>query len=310
MRIEKTAKREYDICVVGAIGVDTNCYLYSDSIDYINEANFTENIDGVGQAGGYCARLSKALGNRTYFFGFIGDDWQGDLIRQIFFEEEIESRFFLEKRGTKRSVNIVSKDGNRKNFYDGKGAMDIIVNPQDFVRKFSNSQVIHINIVNWTRQLLTLGKNCKSIISCDLQDMPSIDDPYRKDYLQQADIIFFSGVNLEEPDSVLQKLMDRYPEKQFFCTMGKDGCAFNEGSKVIKQNAVEIDRKIVDTNGAGDSFAMGTLTSLLRGFNLREAVFRGQICARYTCTLRADTKGFLNSTDWENYWEIKRNELV
>ena len=125
MKIEKKDHRDYDICVVGAVGVDTNCYLYSETIDYINEANFTENIDGVGQAGGYCARLSKALGNRTYFFGFIGNDWQGEMIRQRFVEEQIEHRFFLEKKGTKRSVNIVSKDGSRKNFYDGKSAMDI-----------------------------------------------------------------------------------------------------------------------------------------------------------------------------------------
>ncbi len=310
MKIEKKDHRDYDICVVGAVGVDTNCYLYSETIDYINEANFTENIDGVGQAGGYCARLSKALGNRTYFFGFIGNDWQGEMIRQRFVEEQIEHRFFLEKKGTKRSVNIVSKDGSRKNFYDGKSAMDIIVNPDDFKEQFRNSQVIHFNIVNWTRQLLAEAKKSQCVLSSDLQDIPSLDDPYRKDYLEQADVIFFSGVNLHEPTSVLKDLMTKYPEKQFFCTLGKEGCIYNDGYKIAIQNAVELDRKIVDTNGAGDSFAMGTLTSLLRGFNLHDAVFRGQICARYTCTLKADTRGFLNATQWENYWEIKRKELV
>lgn len=310
MIIEKMDNPDYDICVVGAIGVDTNCYLYNHNIDFINEANFTENIDGVGQAGGYCARLSKALGNRTYFFGFIGDDWQGELIRQRFVEERIEHRFFLDKKGTKRSVNIVSKDGSRKNFYDGKDAMNITVNPVDFSDIFYKSQVIHINIVNWARQLLSLAKQSHGIISCDLQDMPSVDDSYRKEFLEQAHVIFFSGVNLQNPTLVLEELMNRYPEKKFFCTMGKDGCVFNDGSTIVKQDAVELDREIVDTNGAGDSFAMGTLTSLLRGFTLHEAVFRGQICARYTCTLRADTKGFLTSTDWEKYWKNNRKELI
>ena len=310
MIIDKKNNRDYDICVVGAIGMDTNCYLYSETIDYINEANFTENIDGVGQAGGYCARLSKALGNRTYFFGFLGNDWQGEMIRQRFVEEQIEHQFFLEKKGTKRSVNIVSKDGSRKNFYDGKSAMDIIVNPDDFKVTFQKSQVIHFNIVNWTRQLLSAAKKSQCILSSDLQDIPSIDDLYRKDYLEQADMIFFSGVNLKEPRFVLKELMNRYPEKQYFCTLGKEGCFYNDGQKIAKQQAVEIDRKIVDTNGAGDSFAMGTLTSLLRGFNIHDAVFRGQICARYTCTLKADTTSFLNEAQWENYWEIKRKELV
>ena len=111
MEKEKKGKPDYELCVVGAIGVDTNCYLYNESIDYINEANFTQNIDGIGQAGGYCARISKALRNRTYFFGFIGNDWQGEMIKERFIKEQIEHRFFLDEKGTKRSVNIVSKDG-------------------------------------------------------------------------------------------------------------------------------------------------------------------------------------------------------
>jgi len=47
----------YDVVVVGNAGMDTNVYLKTLEVDYSVEANFTENIDSVGQGGGYTSRL-------------------------------------------------------------------------------------------------------------------------------------------------------------------------------------------------------------------------------------------------------------
>jgi hypothetical protein len=45
-----------DVVVVGNAGVDTNIYLAGTEIDFTIKANFPENIDYVGQAGGYTSR--------------------------------------------------------------------------------------------------------------------------------------------------------------------------------------------------------------------------------------------------------------
>lgn len=303
-------EREYDICVVGAVGVDTNCYLYTDDIDYINESNYTSNMDGVGQAGGYASRLSAALGYRTHFFGYIGDDWQGTFIKDTLNGEGVETHFFIDDKGTKRSVNIVSPDGRRRNFYDGRGAMAISVDAKHFTPVFSKSKIVHVSIVNWTRYLLDAAKKADCVVSCDLQDIPSVDDPYRKDFLEKSDIVFFSGVNLPEPLKALEEMMNRYPEKLFICGMGKEGCAYGWKKTVERQSALEIEREIVDTNGAGDSLAIGILTSLIEGYSLKEAVFRGQLVARYTCTLKAHTSHFLSREGLEKYFNEKRADLI
>ena len=47
--------------VIGNIGIDTNVYFSGDRIDLAVEANFTTNIDSIGQAGGYAARGYAAL---------------------------------------------------------------------------------------------------------------------------------------------------------------------------------------------------------------------------------------------------------
>jgi sugar/nucleoside kinase (ribokinase family) len=67
----KTSRRpagsntRFDAVVVGATGIDTNIYLQGADIDFSIEANFTEDIDYVGQVGGYAARGFAKLGKRT-----------------------------------------------------------------------------------------------------------------------------------------------------------------------------------------------------------------------------------------------------
>ena len=49
-------EKTFDVAVVGNVGIDTNIYLYGNEIDFSVEANFSQNIDYLGQAGGYASR--------------------------------------------------------------------------------------------------------------------------------------------------------------------------------------------------------------------------------------------------------------
>ena len=66
--------RKNDVVVVGNIGIDTNVYFAGDQIDFSVEANFTTNIDMMGQAGGYASRGYTRLGYQTAFIGYVGAD--------------------------------------------------------------------------------------------------------------------------------------------------------------------------------------------------------------------------------------------
>lgn len=58
----------------------------------------------------------------------------------------------------------------------------------------------------------------------------------------------------------------------------------------------------IDTNGAGDSLAVGFLTSYVpEGRPLDESALRGQILARHTCTLRATSDGLASRAQLEAY---------
>ena len=64
----------------------------------------------------------------------------------------------------------------------------------------------------------------------------------------------------------------------------------DRAGEVTRHPAVDLERPVVDTNGAGDSLAVGFLSGLvLEGRPLDAAVRRGQIVARWCCTLRSDS---------------------
>src|SRR5512144_1882 len=115
-----------DVVVVGNVGIDTNVYLPGSDIDFTVEANFTENLDYIGQAGGYASRGYAQLGKKTAFIGYVGDDYSGRFIREEFHRDGIDTTaLFIDPQGTSRSVNFMYRDGRRKNFYDGKGHMQL-----------------------------------------------------------------------------------------------------------------------------------------------------------------------------------------
>ncbi len=68
------------VAVIGNAGIDTQVYLPGPEIDWQHEANFTLNIDSIGQAGGYASRLYAALGYPTAFVGYLGDDFDTSLL--------------------------------------------------------------------------------------------------------------------------------------------------------------------------------------------------------------------------------------
>jgi sugar/nucleoside kinase (ribokinase family) len=61
---------------------------------------------------------------------------------------------------------------------------------------------------------------------------------------------------------------------------------------------------VVDTNGAGDGLAVGFLASYaLDGYSLDDAILRGQIVARHTCTLKASTSRLITPAGLERHFE-------
>ncbi|MBN1479958.1 carbohydrate kinase family protein [candidate division KSB1 bacterium] len=299
--------KRYDVVVVGNVGIDTNVYFYGDP-NFDVESNYTLNIDCVGQAGGYSARGFAQLGYRTAFIGYIGDDFTGHFIRQEFERDGIHQEgLFIDPTGTGRSVNFMYQDSRRKNFYDGKAHMVLQPDVHKCREILAQATFAHFSIPNWARLLLPIAKELHLPISCDLQDVLDVHDPYRRDFLQAADIVFFSAVNVINPELMMHEIFGEFPEKILICGMGAAGCALATKDRIDYFAAVELPDPVIDTNGAGDGLAVGFTSSyVLENYPIQDAILRGQLAARWTCTQKGTSSNLVTRKLLDYYFEQKR----
>ncbi len=297
--------KRFDVAVVGNVGIDTNVYLYGADIDFSVESNFTQNLDTIGQAGGYSCRGYARLGKRTTYIGAVGDDYHGDYIRRVFEAENIDTTgLIIDPQGTARSINFMYRDGRRKNFYDGKSHMTLQPDLEFCRHVLAQARLAHFSLPNWARLLLPIAKELGLTIACDIQDVLHVDDPYRQDFIQYADILFFSAVNQEKPQAMMETFIRRNPGLTVISGMGARGCALGTRHGVQFFGPVPMEEPVVDTNGAGDSLAVGFLSSyVLDGYPLAESILRGQIAARHTCTLRGTSDGLITSERMDSYFQ-------
>ncbi len=269
----------FDVVVVGNVGIDTHICLPVDEIDFSHEANFSQNLDVIGQAGGYVSRGYARLGAKTAFIGCVGDDYSGDFIRRQFVEEGIDIQgVFVDPAGTSRSVNFMYRNGQRKNFYDGKSHMTLSAPVEQARQLFQGAKLAHFNIPNWARELLPLARQAGLSIACDIQDVVDIYDPYRMDFIKSADYLFFSAANYSDPTEIIRAYLQINPRLTIISGMGAKGCALASQSGIQFFSPVAMDLPLVDTNGAGDSLAVGFLFSrVLQGRSFEASVRRGQV---------------------------------
>jgi sugar/nucleoside kinase (ribokinase family) len=294
----------FDVVVVGNVGIDTNVYLPGADIDFCVESNFTENQDMIGQAGGYSCLGYARLGKKTAFIGYVGEDYHGEFIRREFATQNIDTTaLFTDPQGTARSINMMYRDGRRKNFYDGKGHMTLHPHLETCRQVLAESRLAHFSLPNWARQLLPVARGQGVTVACDIQDVVDADDPYRQDFIRYADILFFSAVNQADPSAMIESFLRHNPHLIVISGMGARGCALGTQHGIRFFEPIPFDKPVIDTNGAGDSLAVGFLSSfVLEGYALEESLYRGQIAARHACTLRGQTSELIDADLMNDYF--------
>lgn len=298
-----------EVIVIGNVGIDTNVYLYDGDIDFAVESNFTQNIDYVGQAGGYTSRGYAALGCSTAFIGHVGDDHHSRFVRDTLNNDGIDTRaLFTDPDGTSRSVNFMYRDGRRKNFYDGKGHMELTVDLDACRQVMRGARLAHFHLANWARTLLPMAHELGLVIACDIQDVVDPDDGYRKDFIHTADILFFSAANYADPTPLIHRFREGRPDRIVVVGMGARGCMLGAADGIRHLPPPTLDWLVIDTNGAGDGLATGFLESyVLGGYSAEEAAIRGQIAARHTCRLKGTADGLITADQLDAAFQALRS---
>ena len=90
--------------------------------------------------------------------------------------------------------------------------------------------------------------------------------------------------------------------KDFVGGRGAAGVIVGSGHSIVEYPPLWLPEPVVDTNGAGDSLAVGLLSALcLDRLDLDAAIARGQYTARRVCTQRAGEKRLTSRADLEEF---------
>ncbi|MEF2278015.1 carbohydrate kinase family protein [Deinococcus sp. YIM 134068] len=287
----------FEVVVVGNAGLDTCVYVEGEELDLTREGHFTRNRDGVGQAGGYASRGYARLGHRTAFLGAVGEDAAGAQVRAVLEREGVDvGATFPDPQGTARSVNFVFPDGRRRNFYDGRGHMTLTPDPAACRRVLAGARLAHFNLPNWARLVLPVAREEGVAIACDVQDVSDPLDPYRRDFVEAADYLFFSAAHQPDPELLMRAYWTLNPRLVMVAGMGQRGCALGVNGELRVFPPPPLPWPVLDTNGAGDALAVGFLSGhVFGGLSLEEAVWRGQIAARHTCAQRVPKEDLITA---------------
>ncbi|MGW0970054.1 adenosine kinase [Streptomyces sp. NPDC002516] len=280
--------RDIDVLVLGGAGVDTIVHVPELPLPYADSYMIRPGIETrAGQTGDFVALGLHSLGLRTHHLDLLGDDPEGELVRALHRDRGIPFTAVPQPAGTKRAVNLVGPDGRRLSLYDDTRAYETDRLPEDAVRELAaSSRHAHVSITYPCSFALPVLREAGVSISTDLHDWDG-ENPYHEPFAYTADLVFVSATALADPERTMRRIVERGRAEVVVATAGAEGAYVLADDEVTHVPVVPPRTPVVDSNGAGDSFAAGFLYGRLTGQPLARCALFGAIAGAYACTVPA-----------------------
>ncbi|OGZ64751.1 MAG: hypothetical protein A3A98_02050 [Candidatus Staskawiczbacteria bacterium RIFCSPLOWO2_01_FULL_40_39] len=253
------------------------CFPLGSKID-VEEIQFNTGGGGTNAA----ATFSKQ-GFKTAFCGAIGTDLAGQDIINELKALKVDARFVVKKREklTNHSV-IILNEGQDTTILAYRGAAELL-DKKDIPWKKLKTKWIYLaplsgllcdsfeEIVNFAQQnKIKIAAN-PGMAQLALEHFPEIAKKIDVLILNREEASFLTKISYEQEKEIFKKLDEMCPGIAVM-TKGGDGVVVSDGKNIYSARPLK-DRKIVDTTGAGDSFASGFISDFIReNGNIEKAI--------------------------------------
>lgn len=228
--------------------------------------------------------LLNKMGKKTAFYGKVGKDQFGKLLRDTLKDVGIDESHLLTDEEVNTTLAFVHTfpDGDREfSFYRNPGADMMLTEDEvepEFIGQarlfhFGTLSMTHDKVREATKKALKAAKDNGLLISFDPNLRPplwsSLDlAKEQMEYgFQYCDILKISDNEIqfvsgkEDYDEGIQYLQEKYHIPLILLTMGKDGSrAYYKGMRVERAG---FKCKTIETTGAGDTFCGSSLNYIL-----------------------------------------------
>lgn len=225
---------------------------------------------GIGKA-----LALKALGHEPLLHATIGDDEWGEKIRAFLASRGISATFDIDPGGTSRHVNLMNADGERISIFLFNGSPVPPVDTAALAPAIAAAKTIFLNITQSSIPLLPLVAASDAEVWVDLHDWDGV-NAYHRQFIAVADVVQLSDEALPDPRPVMRSLIAG--RKLVICTRGRRGALALDATG-IWHDVPAAPAKLVDSNGAGDTFMVATWHALAQGKTTAEALRFAASCA-------------------------------
>ena len=271
--------------VSGLVNVETNLRIRSFPVAYypIDYPFFgiDSSISGVGYN---IAMAAKTLGDEITLSTLIGKDNEADRIRAKLDASGISREYVFETLDcTPVSIILYEPgDGGRRQIYcDLKNIQDMSIDTERVKTAVYASDICVLCNTNFNRALLPIAKAAGKQIATDVHVISDIYDPFNRDFMEYADILFLSDEDIPcRPEQFLTELKNAYKARFIAIGLGSDGVIFYErATDTITRLPVCNIGGVVNTVGAGDALFTAFNHYYFNGCSAVEAMKRAEVFA-------------------------------
>jgi sugar/nucleoside kinase (ribokinase family) len=227
----------------------------------------------VGSSGAGKALNMQHLGADATLFALLGDDDHAARIRKFIESRGITLIAGTDPAGTVRHVNLMNPEGDRISLFANAGSHELEVDVEPVLPAMQRADIVSVTILNYCRQFLPVLRDLGKKVAVDIHDYDGA-NPHHIEFIEAADFLFMSSLKLQEWRSFLETRVAAGTTLAV-CTHGSagaSGLAAATGWTDIP--AVQVAR-VVDTNGAGDAFYAGFMTSWFNNRDMEHAMQAG-----------------------------------
>jgi ribokinase len=295
-----------DILVAGLINIETTLRVDEFPVPYrpVNYPFFGVNssVSGVGYN---LAKALTVLGDRVHFLSLVGKDDAGRLARLALERDGLPGGDVLELLpATCQSVILYDSQGKREVFADLKDIQERSYPLERFEQAAQSCRWLALCNINFTRPLLERARKTGKFIATDVHLISDLDDPYNKDYMAAAHILFMSDERLPvPPEDWARRLWDRFGTEIAVIGLGAQGAllAVRSGRILERLPAAQV-RPVVNTIGAGDALFSAFLHSYIPSGDPYLSLQKAILFASYKIGVASAAQGFLDHAGLEELY--------
>ena len=182
--------------------------------------------------------------------------------------------------------------------YDPRHPYDLVPDPSLWSDAVADTRHVHASIMPWTVAALEDATARGLTTSTDLHDWDG-SNPHHRPFAYAADLVFVSGSRLRAvEEAVVADVLDRGRARVVVVMDGARGSrvTVREGGSFAVPAVDVPGRPVVDSNGAGDAYVSGFLSTWLAGRGARPAALSGAVAGAWACGTEGTHTGLIDAT--------------